>query len=144
MRGISHHSKVCHHQFIQVNLHPESEISSYKCWYCFWCYEFCFTRPLYKGRKHVSISVCKIILTISSPASWREEIDIFQQREFQSWPVLQVVPWSCQTEPESPLCLKINQSDASIQDTWSVWTNERPVFRSHDQSGPIRGGTCRI
>ena len=32
----------------------------------------------------------------------------------------------------------MNQSEASFQVAWSVWTNQRPGFRSRDQSGPIR------
>ena len=31
----------------------------------------------------------------------------------------------------------IDQSQASIQVTWSVWTNQKPVFRSRDQYCPI-------
>ena len=31
------------------------------------------------------------------------------------------------------------QSETSIQDSRPVWTNQRPVFRSRDLYGPIRG-----
>ena len=41
----------------------------------------------------------------------------------------------------SPVTILItcNQSQASVQVTWSVWTNKRSVFRSRDLSGPLRG-----
>ena len=32
-----------------------------------------------------------------------------------------------------------DQSEARFQVTWSVWTNQRPVFMTRDHSGPIRG-----
>ena len=36
--------------------------------------------------------------------------------------------------------ITLDQWEASIQVTWSLWTNERPVSRSRDHSGPMRGG----
>ena len=45
-----------------------------------------------------------------------------------------------QAGPQSAQSAHIDQSEASIQVTWSDLTNKRPVFRSqHDQTRPIRG-----